>query len=115
MAFSLRFNVLKGHGIPPWQYRFVTPPGSLQPRSDARGYFVHSALGPDLMTNAKNAVRGVIQWLESVHNLSREDAYILCSEAADLRSARSWISRTGCFRVSSAKRVCKSVTVPAQS
>src|SRR5216684_4305206 len=85
MAFSLRFNVLKGHSIPPWQYQFVTPPGSLQPRSDARGYFVHSALGPDLMTNAKNAIRGLIDWLELQHKLSREDAYILCSEAADLK------------------------------
>ena len=58
MQFSLRFNVLKGRTLPPWRYEFVTPPGSLQPRSDAKGYFVHTALGPDLMTNAKNAVRG---------------------------------------------------------
>jgi acetamidase/formamidase len=38
------------------------------------GYFVHSALGPDLMTNAKNAVRGVIDWLGREKRLSREDA-----------------------------------------
>src|SRR5437016_7866214 len=67
MAFSLRFNVLKGHSIPPWQYRFVTPPGSLQPRFDARGYFVHSALGPDLMENARNSVRYTIEWLVADH------------------------------------------------
>jgi hypothetical protein len=63
MQFSLRFNVIKGRSLPPWRYEFITPPGSLQPRSDAKGYFVHTALGPDLMTNAKNAVRGVIDWL----------------------------------------------------
>jgi acetamidase/formamidase len=85
MQFSLRFNVIKGRSLPPWRYEFVTPPGSLQPRSDAAGYFVHTALGPDLMTNAKNAVRGVIDWLVRNHGLSREDAYVLCSLASDLK------------------------------
>ena len=85
MKFSLRFNVRKGRTLPPWRYEFVTPPGALQARSDARGYFVHSALGPDLMTNAKNAVRGVIDWLVGEKGLSREDAYVLCSLAADLK------------------------------
>jgi acetamidase/formamidase len=85
MQFSLRFNVVKGRSLPPWRYQFITPPGSLQPRFDAKGYFVSSALGPDLHTNAKNAVRGLIDWLEAEHHLSREDAYILCSEAADLK------------------------------
>jgi acetamidase/formamidase len=85
MEFSLRFSVKKGGGLKPWNYRFVTPPGSLQPRSDTKGYFVHTALGPDLMTNAKNAVRGVITWLVEEHGLSREDAYVLCSLAADLK------------------------------
>jgi acetamidase/formamidase len=84
MAFTLRFNVVKGRSLPPWRYEFVTPPGSLQPRYDAKGYFVHTALGPDLMTNAKNAVRGVIDWLVANHKLSREDAYVLCSLACDL-------------------------------
>jgi acetamidase/formamidase len=85
MAFSLRFDVRKGRSLPPWRYQFITPPGPLQPKSDERGYFVSSALGPDLMTNAKNAVRGLIDWLEAEHQLSREDAYILCSLAADLK------------------------------
>lgn len=85
MRFSLRFTVVKGRSLPPWRYEFITPPGSLQPRSDARGYFVHSALGPDLMTNAQNAVRGVIDWLVDEKGLSPEDAYVLCSLAADLK------------------------------
>jgi len=85
MQFSLRFSVLKGRTLPPWRYEFVTPPGALQPRSDAKGYYAHSALGPDLMTNAKNAVRGVIEWLVREKNLSREDAYVLCSLAVDLK------------------------------
>ncbi|MBI5878361.1 MAG: acetamidase/formamidase family protein [Chloroflexi bacterium] len=85
MQFSMRFNVIKGRSLPPWRYEFVTPAGALQPLSDARGYRAHTALGPDLMTNAKNAVRGLIDWLEREKHLSREDAYVLCSLAADLK------------------------------
>ena len=85
MSFSLRFHVRKGRSLPAWRYQFVTPPGPLQPRYDTKGYFVTTALGPDLMENARNAVRGVIDWLELRHGLSREDAYILCSLAADLK------------------------------
>lgn len=84
MRFSLRFNVIKGRSLPAWRYEFITPPGSLQPRYDAKGYFAHSAIGPDLMTNSKNAVRGMIDWLVAEHDLSREDAYVLCSLAGDL-------------------------------
>jgi acetamidase/formamidase len=85
MAFSLRFDVRKGAGLRPWSYRFTTPPGSLQPRSDERGYFAVTALGPDLMENARNAIRDLIGWLGGEHGLSREDAYVLCSLAADLK------------------------------
>ncbi|TMC80612.1 MAG: acetamidase [Chloroflexi bacterium] len=69
----------------PWSYHFVTPAAPLQPRSDAAGYHSVCALGPDLMENARNAVRYTIDWLQADHGLSREDAYILCSLAGDLR------------------------------
>ncbi len=85
MAFSLRFDVRKDRRVKPWRYQFVTPPGSLQPRSDERGYFATTALGPDLMENARNAIRDLIEWLGAEHGLSREDAYVLCSLAADLK------------------------------
>jgi acetamidase/formamidase len=85
MAFSLRFDVRKGAGLRPWSYRFTTPPGSLQAASDAAGYEAFTALGPDLMENAKNAVRDAIGWLVAEHGLTPEDAYILCSLAADLK------------------------------
>jgi acetamidase/formamidase len=85
MAFSLRFGVVKERRAKPWRYQFVTPPGSLQPRSDERGYYACTALGPDLMENARNAVRDLIEWLHVEHELSREDAYVLCSLAADLK------------------------------
>ncbi len=85
MAFSLRFHVRKDRRVKPWRYQFTTPPGSLQPKSDELGYFACTALGPDLMENAKNAVRDLIEWLGVEHGLSPEDAYVLCSLAADLK------------------------------
>lgn len=85
MAFTLRFDLEKGHAPRPWSYRFVTPPGSLQPASDERGYLAVTALGPDLMENARQAIRDLIGWLEREKGLSREDAYVLCSLAADLK------------------------------
>jgi acetamidase/formamidase len=85
MTFSLRFGVIKGGQMRPWSYHFVTPAGPLQPKSDARGYYAVTALGPDLMENAQNAVRDTVGWLVKEKGLSREDAYVLCSLAGDLR------------------------------
>jgi acetamidase/formamidase len=85
MTFSLRFGVIKGGRMRPWSYQFVTPAAPLQPRSDAGGYHCATALGPDLMEGAKNAVRDTIEWLVKEKGLSREDAYVLCSLAGDLR------------------------------
>jgi acetamidase/formamidase len=85
MTFSLRFGVVKGASLRPWSYHFLTPAAPLQPRSDDKGYHAVCALGPDLMENAQNAVRDTIGWLSADHGLSREDAYILCSLAGDLR------------------------------
>ena len=85
MTFSLRFNVAKGGSLRPWSYHFLTPATPLRPRSDAAGYHAVCALGPDLMANAQNAVRDTIAWLGADHGLRREDAYVLCSLAGDLR------------------------------
>lgn len=85
MRFSLRFNLIRGRAPKPWTYHFRTVPRPPQPRSDEGGYYAVTALGPDLREDSKNAVRGLIDWLRSERGLSREDAYILCSLAADLR------------------------------
>ena len=42
-------------------------------------------IDPDLMEGARKAVRNMIAWLVDEHGLTREDAYILCSLAGDLR------------------------------
>ena len=85
MTFSLRFGVIKAGHMRPWSYQFVTPAKPLQPKSDAKGYHAVTALGPDLMEDAQNAVRDTIAWLARDKKLSREDAYVLCSLAGDLR------------------------------
>ena len=86
MDVTLRISVA-ADAVPvrPWTYRFVTPPGSLQPASDTDGYVCITALGPDLMESARNAIRELMAWIVATHGLSREDAYLLCSLAADLR------------------------------
>ncbi len=47
----------------------------------------HGTMGidADLMEGAKTAVRNMITWLVDEHGLEREDAYVLCSLAGDLR------------------------------
>jgi acetamidase/formamidase len=57
---------------------------------------VTTAHGPDLMANAKQAVRYMISHLEQEYDLSREDAYCLASVAVDLKisqivDAPNWI------------------------
>jgi acetamidase/formamidase len=81
MKATLRFQLRKETITAP-QFRV---PGALTPRSDAGGYRGTMGIDPDLMQGAKSAVRAAIDWIEAEHGLSREDAYILCSLAGDLK------------------------------
>lgn len=81
MTVALRFHVRRGQA--PRELCFTTP--APLDRLDRQGYFVTTAHGPDLMDNAKNAVRYLIDWLVDTHGLTRSQAYVLCSVAADLK------------------------------
>lgn len=83
MSFSLRFNLRKGHTIPSPQFIVKRTPISVHD-TDA-GYFATTGVGPDLMEDAKNAVRRMIDWLVRERGLTPEDAYLLCSIAGDLK------------------------------
>jgi acetamidase/formamidase len=83
MSFSLRFNLRKRRNLPSPQFIVKRSPISVHDR-DA-GYYATTGVGPDLMEDAKNAVRRMIDWLGSEHHLSPEDAYLLCSLAGDLK------------------------------
>ena len=81
MKATLRFRLHK---------RSITAPsfraaGALTPLSDAAGYYATMGIGSDLMECAKEAVRAMIVWLVEEHGLSREEAYVLCSVAGDLK------------------------------
>jgi len=81
MQATLRFGLRRGSISTP---RFVVP-GPLTPRTDAGGYYGTMGIQPELMQGAKEAVRGMIELVTAEHGLTREDAYVLCSLAGDLR------------------------------
>jgi acetamidase/formamidase len=82
MRARLRFGVRKGLRLPSPQ--FITP-GPLTAKHDAKGYYATTGIAPDLMEGARAAVRTMIDHLVRTYRLSREDAYILCSVAVDLK------------------------------
>lgn len=59
-------------------------PSGRRNREEA-GYVGTMGIAPDLMEGARKAVRMMIDRLERERGLSREDAYVLCSLAGDLR------------------------------
>jgi acetamidase/formamidase len=83
MSFSLRFGLRKGANLPSPQFRVKRSPISAHDTS--AGYFATTGIGPDLMENARNAVRRMIDWLTAEHGLTPEDAYLLSSLAGDLK------------------------------
>ena len=81
MEVTLRFNVRKDFSVKELQFETSSPLTQL----GSKGFHVTTAHGPDLMENAKNAARYMIDWLVETHGLSRSEAYILCSDAVDLK------------------------------
>src|SRR5256886_9194056 len=55
------------------------------PRAETGSHYMTMAMDPDLDQSAARALRDMIVLLGEKRNLSREDAYMLCSIAADLR------------------------------
>lgn len=78
MRAVLRFGLTRGANLPAPQ--LWTP---AQPAAGAA--YVTTGVGPDLYAAARDAVRAMVAHVEHGHGLSREDAYVLCSLAGDLR------------------------------
>ncbi len=94
MSVTLAFNLQKNANIP--ELRFITPPGKKLTVADEGGYYVATAHGPDLFKNSQQAIRYIIDYLASEHNMTREQAYCLCGAAVDLKiseivDAPNWI------------------------
>jgi acetamidase/formamidase len=81
MHAVLRFNVRdQPIGTP----RFFAP-SPLTPATDTEGHIGTMGIASDLMDGAKMAVREMIDLVAGRWDLSREDAYMLCSLAGDLK------------------------------
>ncbi|HUE98957.1 MAG TPA: acetamidase/formamidase family protein [Anaerolineales bacterium] len=81
MTVTVRFNVRKDIAVEELQFQTTSPLS----KTDTRGDYVSPANGPDLMENAKNAARYMIDWLVETYDLTPSQAYVLCSTAADLK------------------------------
>jgi acetamidase/formamidase len=70
--------------------------GPLAPLTNTGPFYATSGIGPDLFVAARDATRRMIDYLGREHGLSPEQAYLLCSVAADLKvseivDAPNWI------------------------
>ncbi len=93
MDVVVRLSVRRDFAIDAPQYRL---PGGALAATERSAYHVCTGVGPDLMAAAKDAIRATIRRLEELHGLEREEAYALCSVAADLRihevvDAPNWV------------------------
>ena len=81
MRASLRVSV---------EQRTITAPyfrtaGALTPKVDARGHHGAMGIAPDLMEGTRKSVLAMVEWIVAEHGLTRQDAYMLCSLAGDLK------------------------------
>jgi acetamidase/formamidase len=93
MDLTLRLSLRKGLDLPAPQYR--VPAGELA-RTQQSAYHVCTGVAPDLMEATRNATLALIDHLVEERGLDRQEAYALCSVAADLRihevvDAPNWV------------------------
>ena len=82
MFAALRVTLEQGRSIPAPQYR---TPGPLTPRVDSAPFYGTTGVGGDLYVAAQDAVRAMVEHITTTYALGREDAYLLCSLAVDLK------------------------------
>jgi len=75
----LRFRLEKDARLRWPQY---STPGDQKPR---KGYYAATGIAPSLWTAMKESVRNMISYLGKQYGLTPEEAYVLCSVAADVR------------------------------
>jgi len=76
---TLAFDVVRNANLPSPLY--YAPP----PREPRGGYLVATGISSDLLEATKLAVRHMIEYLEAKQGLTKNEAYVLCSVAGDLR------------------------------
>ena len=90
---TLRFDLQSGRRIAEPQLRTPRAPSAA---TDRGPHYATTAHGPDLFASAQQAVRHMIDHLVEARGLSREQAYVVCSVAVDLKiseivDAPNWI------------------------
>ena len=90
---TLRFSLQRGRRIAEPRFRTAGPIGT---RTNRGPHFATTAHGPDLYANSQQAIRYMIEHLVEERGLTREEAYVLCSVAVDLKiseivDAPNWI------------------------
>lgn len=93
MTATLRFGLQQGHELPECQFQTAGP---LSPRTNTAAYYCTTGHGPDLHEASRQAIRHMIAHLSDTYGFSRDEAYILCSVAVDLKiseivDAPNWI------------------------
>ncbi|MDP9458723.1 MAG: acetamidase/formamidase family protein [Actinomycetota bacterium] len=78
---TLRFTLHKKSIAAP---SFRVPPNAVRD-PNVGGYHATMGISPDLLECSRMATRAMIEWLQEEQGLSREDSYILCSIAGDLK------------------------------
>jgi acetamidase/formamidase len=82
MRATVRLTVRKDISVP--EPQFLTA-GPLARRTNTDRYYACDGIGPDLREAARSAVRHMIAHLQASRGLAREEAYMLCSVAVDLK------------------------------
>ncbi len=82
MIVTVRFGLHKQYSIPELQY---STPGSAVEKANQKGYYVTTGHSPNLYEASQNAVRHMISHLAKHYDLTRPEAYTLCSVTVDLR------------------------------
>jgi acetamidase/formamidase len=90
---TLRFGLQAGRRIAEPRLRTVNPPSG---HGRHGPWVATTAAGPDLYASSQQAIRYLIEHIVEERGLSREQAYIVCSVAADLKiseivDAPNWI------------------------
>ena len=79
---TLRFDLQHGRRIAEPRFRTAGPIGVGTNRGP---HFATTAHGPDLFASSQQAIRYMIEHLVEERGLTREEAYVLCSVAVDLK------------------------------
>jgi len=90
---TLRFGLQSGRRLAEPQLRTPAPPSNATNRGP---HYATTAHGPDLFAASQQAIRYMIDHLVENHGLIREQAYVVCSVAVDLKiseivDAPNWI------------------------